>query len=64
MNILDPIERIEVRQELLMDRFVDDYTCMQCGKKYDYEMYCMNPIDGPLVCVECLGFDPMEKIYE
>ena len=63
MNIMDPIERLQARQEMLMADFVDEYTCMQCGKKYDYEMYCVAPLgDGPCLCVECLGFDPADHL--
>lgn len=63
--IPDPIELMESRIERMMDKFVDENTCMECGKKYDYEMICVSPIgDGPAVCVECLGFDPFEKIND
>lgn len=44
-------------------RIYDEYTCMECGKKYDYEMICVSPTgDGPCVCVDCLGFDPFDKM--
>ena len=29
---------------------------MLCGKKVDYDLYCMSPTgDGPAVCAECAG---------
>lgn len=60
--IPDPLERLQIRQEMLMEKFVDENTCMECGKTYDYEMYCMSPLgDGPILCVECIGFDPAEE---
>ena len=62
-GILDPVEIMESNIERFTDNFVDEHTCMECGNKYDYEMYCVSPIgDGPCVCVECLGFDPSEVI--
>ena len=58
-RIPDPIELLNSRQEDLMDKFVDENTCMGCGKKVDYECYCMSPLgDGPCLCVECIGYDP------
>ena len=61
--IPDPIERMQSRAESLEDRFVDEYTCMECNKKYDYEMICVDPMGmGPAVCVEFLGFGLFEKI--
>ena len=61
MRIPDPIERMNSRIESLIDKYVDEYTCMECGTKVDYECICVSPIgDGPIVCVECLGFDPFE----
>lgn len=61
--IPDPLEILEARAERMMDRFVDEYTCMECGNRYDYEMTCVDPHGyGPIVCNECLGFDPMEAI--
>lgn len=63
MHIPDPIELLNSRMDDLMDKFVDEYTCMECGKKVDYELICPSPIgDGPAVCVECLGYDPFDKI--
>lgn len=54
--IPDPIELRNSKIESLMDNFVDEYTCMQCGKKVDYELLCMSPMgDGPCVCVDCSG---------
>lgn len=59
--IPDTIERMEARMDNLADKYVDENTCMQCGKKVDYELICPSPIgDGPAVCVECLGFDPFD----
>ena len=57
MYIKDPIELMRDR----IDRLVDDYTegeCMLCGKKVDYDLYCLSPAgDGPAVCAECAGID-------
>ena len=54
MRIPDPIELLESRQERLMDEYVDEYTCMGCGKKVDYDLVCPSPIgDGPALCNEC-----------
>lgn len=65
MYIPDPIELMEARMDRLEDKFVDEYTCMECGKKVDYDLICFSPLgDGPSVCVECLGFDPFEKMEE
>ncbi len=59
--IPDPIELLEARQERLINAYVDEHTCMECGKKVDYELLCPSPIgDGPAVCVECLGYDPFD----
>jgi DNA-directed RNA polymerase subunit RPC12/RpoP len=61
MSIPDPIEQINLRVESLIDKFVDEYTCMGCGKKVNYELLCMSPIgDGPAVCVECSGLTEQE----
>lgn len=61
MKIPDTIEQINLRVESLMDKFVDEYTCMECGKKVDYELLCMSPTgDGPAVCVECSGLTDRE----
>ena len=61
--IPDPIELLEIKMESLMDEYVDDCTCMQCKKKVDYDLICPDPMGyGPLLCVECLGFDPFEII--
>ena len=65
MRIPDPIELLEARQERLMDAFIDEHTCMGCQKKVDYELLCPSPIgDGPLLCYECLGFDPAEQDWD
>lgn len=64
-RIPDPIEIMESKVSRLEDKFVDEYTCMECGKKYDYEMNCPDPLGmGPAVCNDCLGFDPFEMIAE
>jgi len=56
--ILDPIEIHNNKIESLMDKFVDEYTCMCCGKKVDYELICISPTgDGLALCVECSGLD-------
>ena len=58
MYIPDPIELMESRIERLADEFVDEYTCMGCGKKVDYALYCMSPVgDGPALCAECAGIE-------
>ena len=57
MYIKDPLELMKDR----IDRLVDDYIegeCMLCGKKVDYDLYCLSPTgDGPAVCAECAGID-------
>ena len=64
MRVPDPIELMESRIDALSDLFIDEYTCMGCQKKVDYELYCMSPIgDGPALCVECIGFDPSAPDY-
>lgn len=55
MYIPDPLEILEARMERIMDKYVDDYTCMECGRRFDYEMNCPDPMGyGPLLCDECL----------
>ena len=57
-RIPDPIELMRSRMESLADRFVDEHTCMECGKKVDYELICLSPIgDGPGLCAECAGIE-------
>ncbi len=54
--IKDPIELLNSRIEKLMGEYIDEYTCMQCNKTVDYELYCVSPVgDGPAVCAECAG---------
>lgn len=54
--IPDPIELMERRIERLEDEFIDEYTCMQCKKKVDYDLICLSPTgDGPALCAECAG---------
>lgn len=49
------------RIERLVDLYVDEHTCMGCGKKVDYDLYCMSPLgDGPAVCFECTGMSEEE----
>ena len=61
--IPDPIELMNMQNERAMDQYVDEYTCMNCGKKVGYELLCPDPLgNGPAVCVECLGYDPFESI--
>jgi len=56
MYIPDPIELLDARIERYTDEFIDEYTCMECRKKVDYDLYCMSPLgDGPAVCAECAG---------
>lgn len=55
----DPVERMHDAAERLAERYVDDRTCMECGKRVDYTLLVADPMGmGPAVCVECLGFDP------
>jgi len=57
--IPDPIELLETKINTFIDKYIDDNTCMECGKTVDYELICPSPIgDGPAICIECLGFDP------
>lgn len=57
----DPMERMQSTIDGLIDRYVDEHTCMECGKRVDYELLVVHPMGlGPAVCVECLGFDPFE----
>jgi len=61
--IPDPVELMSSRIEKLADDYIDEYTCMGCKKKVDYELYCMSPLgDGPMVCFECSGIDPKHLI--
>ena len=54
--IPDPIEIMESNIERMIVNYIDEYTCMACKKKVDYDLYCMSPIgDGPCVCAECAG---------
>lgn len=56
MHIPDPIELLEARIERHIDNYIDEYTCMGCGKKVDYELVCPSPLgDGPALCAECAG---------
>lgn len=57
-RIPDPVELMNTRIERLADKFVDEYTCMGCGKKVDYELIGSPTGDGPALCVECAGIDP------
>ena len=62
MGLPDPLELMVSKIDRLADEFVDLNTCMQCGRTFDYEMYCVSPTgDGPAVCIECLGYDPAER---
>lgn len=63
--IPDPVELMESRINRIEDKFIDEFTCMECGNRYDYEMTCVSPLgDGPIVCNECLGFDPFEELVK
>lgn len=57
MYIPDPIEILENAAERLYDeKYVDEYTCMECGKRCDYQLMPSDPMGyGPLLCEECLG---------
>ena len=58
--IPDPIEIMNTNMENLIDNFIDEYTCMNCGK-VNYELYCMSPLgDGPCVCAECAGISDVD----
>jgi hypothetical protein len=58
----DPIEISLGRAERLADLYVDEHTCMECGKKVDYELiYPSITGDGPAICIECNGFDPFAE---
>lgn len=55
--IPDPLEILEARMERLMDDYVDDYTCMGCGKRCDYALDASGPMGlGPLLCNECMEY--------
>ena len=57
-RIPDPIELMHSRMESLADRFVDEHTCMDCGKKVEYELICLSQVgDGPGLCIDCAGAD-------
>lgn len=61
----DPIERMEAAWDRLASELVDEHTCMGCGKHVDYTLLVADPMGmGPAVCVECLGFDPFEKMEQ
>ena len=56
ISLQDPIELMEWRIDRLSDQYVDEYTCMACGKRVDYQLLCMSPCgDSPAVCEECAG---------
>lgn len=58
MQIPDPIELMERNIDRLLDHYVDEHTCMQCGG-YAETLLCMNPTgDGPAVCETCAGLTP------
>jgi len=58
MYIPDSIELMNRRIERHIDNYIDEHTCMECGKKVDYELICPSPIgDGPALCAECSGYD-------
>ena len=58
VKIKDPIEQMNDNIERLSDKFVDEYTCMGCGKTVDYELICPSPLgDGPGMCAECYPVD-------
>ncbi len=66
-RIPDPIELLDFRIEKNMDSYIDENTCMQCGKKVDYDLICMSPIgDGPAVCIKCTGLAPeiLKKYFQ
>lgn len=54
--IPDPMELMEMRMDLLEETYVDEHTCMGCGKKVDYELTCAAPTGiGLGLCEECVG---------
>ena len=61
MYIPDPLELMEARIDRLADEYVEG-VCMNCGKEFNYEPYCMSPLgDGPAVCAECAGIEEKEN---
>ena len=53
-SVPDPIELSESRIERMISECKEG-ICMNCGKKVDYDLYCVSPLgDGPMVCFECL----------
>lgn len=57
-RVPDPIELLEARQERFMNEYIDEYTCMGCGKKVNCDLICPSPIgDGPALCAECAEID-------
>lgn len=65
----DPIERMEARiDDLCFEQFAGvpdgQVRCIDCKRLVDMNQAfsaSANP-DAPLVCVECLGFDPFDLI--
>lgn len=56
MDIPDPIELMEARIDRWAEHYVDEHTCMLCGKRVDYTLLCASPLgDGPAACEECAG---------
>ena len=61
-NIEDHLKKICDPEEIInanIEKNIDEYQegiCMHCGKKVDYDLYCMSATgDGPCVCWECAG---------
>lgn len=53
--MLDLIERLELRMEILADGYKDEHTCMDCNAIVDCELICLDPMGyGHLVCFDCL----------
>jgi hypothetical protein len=49
-TIPDPIEIMNSNIENMVDNY-EENVCMNCKKKFDYDLYCMSPTgDGPLYC--------------
>ena len=53
--IPDPLEQLENSIERMIDRFVDEYTCMECGERKDYVLNTASARpDSPLICDDCM----------
>ena len=65
--IPDPVELLDDRIERYTDEFIDEHTCMGCGRRVEYELICPFPLgDGPALCVECADITPRtsQEVHE